>query len=82
VLDLSRDYPALVRGALALLAPGGRLLCVAHQRRLSQGALLGSITKAAAALGRRVKTRPLAGPWDCATLPGVSGTKSVLVHLG
>jgi 23S rRNA (cytosine1962-C5)-methyltransferase len=80
VLDSERDYPALVRGCLQLLAPRGRLLCVSHHRNHDHDALAGLVRAAARGLGRTVKTRPLVGPWDCPTLPGVSGTKSVLVQ--
>lgn len=80
VLDSERDYPALVQSGLQLLAPRGRLLCVSHHRQHDHEALARLIRAAARGLGRTVKTRPLVGPWDCPTLPGVSGTKSVLVQ--
>jgi 23S rRNA (cytosine1962-C5)-methyltransferase len=80
VLDSERDYPRLVQSSLELLAPRGRLLCVSHHRRHSHEGLAGLVLKAARAAGRSVTTRPLVGPWDCPTLPGVSGTKSVLVQ--
>jgi 23S rRNA (cytosine1962-C5)-methyltransferase len=80
VLDSERDYPALVRGCLQLLAPRGRLLCVSHHRRHDHAELARLVRAQARALGRAVKTRPLVGPWDCPTLPGVSATKAVLVQ--
>lgn len=80
VLDAARDYPSLVEQALALLAPSGRLLCVSHHRRHDGDALVQLVRKAARRARREVKVRPLVGPWDCPTLPGVSETKSVLVQ--
>lgn len=80
VLDSERDYPALVRGCLQLLAPRGRLLCVSHHRRHDHAELARLVRAEARALGREVKTRPLVGSWDCPTLPGVSATKAVLVQ--
>lgn len=80
VLDSERDYPALVRDCLQLLAPRGRLLCVSHHRQHDHDVLARLVRDAARGLRRTVKTRPLVGPWDCPTLPGVSGTKSVLVQ--
>jgi 23S rRNA (cytosine1962-C5)-methyltransferase len=80
VLDSERDYPGLVQASLELLAPRGRLLCVSHHKRHTHENLARLVLKVARALGREVKTRPLVGPWDCPALPGVSGTKSVLVQ--
>jgi 23S rRNA (cytosine1962-C5)-methyltransferase len=80
VLDSERDYPRLVQASLQLLAPRGRLLCVSHHKLHTHEKLARLVQKAARDVGREVKSRPLVGPWDCPTLPGVSGTKSVLVQ--
>jgi 23S rRNA (cytosine1962-C5)-methyltransferase len=81
VLSADRDYAGLVRGALALLAPRGRLLAVSHQRKLTQDGLIQVVAQACEAGAYRYKIEPLLGGWDCPTLPGVSGTKSVLARL-
>jgi 23S rRNA (cytosine1962-C5)-methyltransferase len=78
VLDAERDYAALVKGAAALLRPGGHLLCVSHHRKLGQGDLLSGVERACREGGRRVRVVPSVGSWDCPTLPGVGGVKSVI----
>ncbi len=80
VLSLERDYGALVADCLRLLAPGGVLVSVVHQRELSAAALGERVQQAAAQVGLHVRTRVLAGDWDCRTLPGVSTTKSLLIE--
>jgi 23S rRNA (cytosine1962-C5)-methyltransferase len=80
VLDSERDYPALVQSCLQLLAPRGRLLCVSHHKRHTHENLAELVQQAGRAVQRELKVWPLVGPWDCPTLPGVSGTKSVLVQ--
>jgi len=81
VLSTERDYVGLVRGALDLLEPRGQLLCVSHHRKISTRELVESVEGACRAAARRVKVEPLVGAWDCPSLPGVSGTKSVLARL-
>jgi 23S rRNA G2069 N7-methylase RlmK/C1962 C5-methylase RlmI len=80
VLSAERDYAGLVRGALALLQPRGSLLCVSHQRKISDADLARLVARACEAAGCRARVEPLCGGWDCPTLPGVSGTKSVLAR--
>lgn len=54
------DYPALVRAAAAVLAPGGRLFCATNTRELAaEGALARLVTSA---LGHAPAWRPLP-PW-------------------
>ena len=81
VLSTRRDHPELLGAALGLLEPGGMLLSVSHHRKISERELREQVAAACAALGRDVRIEPLVGGWDCPTLPGVSGTKSVLARL-
>jgi 23S rRNA G2069 N7-methylase RlmK/C1962 C5-methylase RlmI len=81
VLSTRRDHPELLALALGLLEPGGRLLSVSHHRKISERELGEQVTLACAGLGRAVTLEPLVGGWDCPTLPGVGGTKSVLAKL-
>jgi 23S rRNA (cytosine1962-C5)-methyltransferase len=81
VLRADRDYAALAGKALHLLAPGGRLLCVSHQRELSHTDLLRLIRSGLQELGREGTVESWVGDWDCPTVPGVSPTKSVLASL-
>lgn len=78
VLSTERDYAALVRGALAVLVAGGRVLCVSHHRKISQEALEGLVVRELDVAGRAGRVEPLVGAWDCPSLPGVSTTRSVL----
>ena len=81
VLSTSRDHPELLAAALSLIEPGGSLLSVSHHRRISERELAEQVASACAELGRQARVEPLVGGWDCPTLPGVSGTKSVLAKL-
>ncbi len=81
VLSTQRDNAGLVAGALALLAPRGRLLCVSHHRKITDRELATQVARTCEQAGRRAKVEALVGGWDCPTVPGVSGTKSVLAKL-
>lgn len=81
VLRAESDYQALVADCVELLAPGGSLLCVSHQRGFSAASLGQLVQAALAARGRSGHVSGWLGGWDAATLPGVSGTKSVLAQL-
>jgi 23S rRNA (cytosine1962-C5)-methyltransferase len=81
VLRAESDYQSLVADCAELLAPGGALLCVSHQRGLSATGLSQLVQEALAARGRSGHVTSWLGGWDAATLPGVSGTKSVLAQL-
>lgn len=81
VLSTLRDNPDLLDGALGLLAPGGRLLCVSHHRKISDRELGEQIGRACERSGLEARIEPLMGGWDCPTLPGVTGTKSMLAQL-
>lgn len=81
VLRAESDYRALVEDCVELLAPGGSLLCVSHQRGFSAASLSQLVEEALAARGRSGQVSSWLGGWDAATLPGVSGTKSVLAQL-
>ncbi len=81
VLQAEHDYQGLVASCLELLAPGGALLCVSHQRGLSAADLSQLVRTALVARGRSGRVTSWLGGWDDATLPGVSGTKSVLAQL-
>jgi 23S rRNA (cytosine1962-C5)-methyltransferase len=81
VLRAERDYAGMVAGALALLEPRGRLLCVSHQRGFSSDDLSSLVREALAASGRAGTMQSWVGGWDAPTLPGVSGTKSVLAEV-
>jgi 23S rRNA (cytosine1962-C5)-methyltransferase len=78
VLSTRRDNPDLLAAALAVLGPRGSLLAVSHHRKISSRELAEQLEHACATTGRHVQVAPLLGGWDCPTLPGVSGTKSVL----
>jgi 23S rRNA (cytosine1962-C5)-methyltransferase len=82
VLRAERDYAGLVTSALGLLESGGRLLCVSHQLGFSQGDLSELVRQAVATSGRAGTVENWVGGWDAPTLPGVSGTKSVLAQVG
>lgn len=81
VLRAESDYQALVADCVELLAPGGALLCVSHQRAFSAADLSALVLAALAARGRSGHVSTWLGGWDAATLPGVSSTKSVLAQL-
>jgi 23S rRNA (cytosine1962-C5)-methyltransferase len=81
VLRAERDYAGLVRSALSLLEPGGQLLSVSHQRGFTTAALTELVLGACQTLGREARVESWLGDWDCPSLPGVSGTKSVLARL-
>jgi len=81
VLRAERDYAGLVTSALGLLERGGRLLCVSHQLGFSQRELSELVAQAVRASGRAGRIENWVGGWDAATLPGVSGTKSVLAQV-
>jgi len=81
VLRAERDYAGLVINALALLERGGRLLCVSHQLGFSQQDLSELVREALASSGRAGRVENWVGGWDAPTLPGVSGTKSVLAQV-
>jgi 23S rRNA (cytosine1962-C5)-methyltransferase len=81
VLRAERDYAGLVRQALGLLERGGRLLCVSHQLGFSQRDLNELVRQALADSGRAGAVENWVGGWDAPTLPGVSGTKSVLAQV-
>jgi 23S rRNA (cytosine1962-C5)-methyltransferase len=80
VLSTKRDGLALVEAALALLEPNGKLLTVSHHRKISSSELSEQVRRAAGQAGVEVLVEPLVGGWDCPTIPGVSGTKSVLAR--
>jgi 23S rRNA (cytosine1962-C5)-methyltransferase len=81
VLSTRRDNAGLVDGALGVLAPRGRLLCVSHHRRISEAELREQVRQACERAGLAARVEPLVGGWDCPTLPGVTATKSVLAQL-
>ena len=81
VLRAESDYQALVADCVELLAPGGALLCVSHQRGFSAADLSQLVQGALAARGRSGRVSSWLGGWDAATLAGVSATKSVLAQL-
>jgi 23S rRNA (cytosine1962-C5)-methyltransferase len=81
VLRAERDYAGMVAGALSLLEPRGRLLCVSHQRGFSPADLRALVREALTASGRAGSVESWVGGWDAPTLPGVSGTKSVLAEV-
>lgn len=81
VLSTRRDNPDLLAAALGLLGPRGCLLAVSHHRKISGGELAEQVAQACAENGLTARVDPLVGGWDCPTLPGVSGTKSVLASL-
>jgi len=81
VLRADRDYGSLVSNALALLEPGGRLLCVSHQLGLSAAELSALVLGACRAGGHVARVEPWVGGFDAPSVPGVSATKSVLARL-
>jgi 23S rRNA G2069 N7-methylase RlmK/C1962 C5-methylase RlmI len=81
VLSTRRDNPDLLEAALGVLAPGGRLLCVSHHRKISDRELAEQLATACERRGLEARYEPLPGGWDCPTLPGVTGTKSMLAQL-
>jgi 23S rRNA (cytosine1962-C5)-methyltransferase len=81
VLSTRRDNPDLLEAALGVLAPGGRLLCVSHHRKISDRDLGEQLARACERRGLEARCEPLPGGWDCPTLPGVTGTKSMLAQL-
>jgi 23S rRNA (cytosine1962-C5)-methyltransferase len=81
VLRAERDYAGMVASALGLLEPRGRLLCVSHQRGFSSSDLRALVLEALEASGRTGTVHSWVGGWDAPTLPGVSGTKSVLAEV-
>jgi 23S rRNA (cytosine1962-C5)-methyltransferase len=80
VLTTKRDGPGLVESALALLEPGAALLTVSHHRKITGAELAEQVRLAAERAAVEVRVEPLVGGWDCPTIPGVSGTKSVLAR--
>jgi 23S rRNA G2069 N7-methylase RlmK/C1962 C5-methylase RlmI len=80
VLSTKRDGLALVESAIALLEPNGSLLTASHHRKISSRELAEQVRLAAERAGVTVHVEPLVGGWDCPTIPGVSGTKSVLAR--
>jgi 23S rRNA (cytosine1962-C5)-methyltransferase len=81
VLSTRRDNPDLLAAAVGVLAPRGSLLAVSHHRKISSRELCDQVARGCAENGLSARVEPLVGGWDCATLPGVSGTKSVLATL-
>lgn len=81
VLSTRRDHAELVDAALGVLAPGGRLICVSHHRKISGAELLEQVAAACGRTGLAARVEALVGGWDCPTLPGVTATKSVLAQL-
>jgi 23S rRNA (cytosine1962-C5)-methyltransferase len=81
VLSTRRDNPDLLAAALGVLGPRGALLAVSHHRKISSRELVEQVARGCAENGLSARVEPLVGGWDCATLPGVSGTKSVLATL-
>jgi 23S rRNA (cytosine1962-C5)-methyltransferase len=81
VLSTRRDNPDLLEAALGVLAPGGRLLCVSHHRKISDRELGEQLARACERRGLQARCQSLSGGWDCPTLPGVTGTKSMLAQL-
>jgi 23S rRNA G2069 N7-methylase RlmK/C1962 C5-methylase RlmI len=81
VLSTRRDNPDLLEAALGVLAPGGRLLCVSHHRKISDRELGEQLATACERRGLEARCEPLPGAWDCPTVPGVTGTKSMLAQL-
>jgi 23S rRNA (cytosine1962-C5)-methyltransferase len=81
VLSTRRDNAGLVDGALGVLAPRGRLICVSHHRKISEAELREQLLAACERAGLAARLEPLVGAWDCPTLPGVTATKSVLAQL-
>jgi 23S rRNA (cytosine1962-C5)-methyltransferase len=80
--SVAKDYAAMSRQALELLAPGGQLLAVTNHRGTS-GAGLNALLKEAAAASRRTVRRIelLPPPVDCRNAQGSSATKSVLLEV-
>ncbi len=78
---VSRDLVPVAAAALALLAPGGRLLAVTNHRRTSPERLRRALHEAARAAGREVTAlRDLPSGLDCPPGPeGPSPSKSALV---
>jgi 23S rRNA (cytosine1962-C5)-methyltransferase len=81
VLSTRRDNPDLLAAALGVLAPRGTLLAVSHHRKISSRELSQQVAGVCAENGLAARIDPLLGGWDCPTLPGVSGTKSVLATM-
>jgi 23S rRNA (cytosine1962-C5)-methyltransferase len=81
VLSTRRDNTGLIDGALGVLAPRGRLICVSHHRKISEAQLREQLEGACHHAGLAARLEPLVGGWDCPTLPGVTATKSVLAQL-
>jgi 23S rRNA (cytosine1962-C5)-methyltransferase len=79
----ARDYAALARDALGVVAPAGVLLAVTNHRGTDQHALRRILRGAAEAAGRRVsQLKDLAPPLDCPPLFGEPHpSRSVLVRL-
>lgn len=78
VLSTRRDNPDLLAAAVGVLGPRGTLLAVSHHRKISSRELAEQVARGCAENGLSARVESLVGGWDCATLPGVSGTKSVL----
>lgn len=78
---VSRDLVPVAAAALALLAPGGRLLAVTNHRRTSPERLRRALHEAARAAGREVAAlKDLPSGFDCPPGPdGPSPSKSALV---
>ncbi|MEB2313122.1 MAG: class I SAM-dependent methyltransferase [Sorangiineae bacterium] len=78
---VARDYARVAAGALAVLAPGGRLLAVTNHRKTSRAAFRRVLHAAAERAGRRVaQMKDLASGLDCPDdAGGPAPSKSVLV---
>ncbi len=81
--SVARDYPAVAASAIALLAPGGRLLAVTNHRKTSRAALRRMLHAAARTAQREIaQIKDLPSGLDCPDLPdGPAPSKSVLVTL-
>lgn len=79
VLNLQRDYEVLLSDSLNLLTKAGSLLSVVHHRGLSFEQMVETAKLVASRLGHEIAIVGLAGDWDCPTVPGVSGTKNLLI---
>lgn len=80
---VARDYFRLVTDALALVAPGGTILCVTNHRGTSSEGFRQGLFDAAAAANRTVTDLMLPPPpLDCSSNTGSQGaTKSAMVRL-
>lgn len=81
--SIARDYAAVARDAIRLLAPGGRLLAVTNHRKTSRAALRRTLHAAAAEARRDVaQMKDLPSGLDCPEHPdGPAPSKSVLLSV-